>query len=269
MFLSDFSIKRPIAMIVIIIALMALGLLALTKLRVNQIPDVEQPVLVVNITYPGASPDTVEREVINRIEKSLQSISGVDQVRATASEGNAPLRADLQLRQEHDRGRRRGAQRDRHRCATSCRSRCASRCCSGVDPAAQPIMQLALSSTTQTHAEISRLAEDELADRFRGIAGVATVNVNGALRRELSVLLHAEKLREFDVSVTEVVAALRAQNTTAPVGKVRGTLEDQSIRLVGRIESPAEFEQIVVKRRGERAGAPGPGGRPCRTASPS
>ena len=79
---------------------------------------------------------------------------------------------------------------------------------------------------------------------------MAVVNVNGALRRELSVLLHADKLRENAVSVTEVVAALRAQNATAPVGKVRGTLEDQSIRLVGRIESPAEFEQIVIKRRG-------------------
>ena len=89
MFLSDFSIKRPIAMIVLVIAMMALGLLALQKLRVNQIPDVEQPVLVVNITYPGASPDTVERELINRIEKALQSISGVDQVRSTVS-GDAP-----------------------------------------------------------------------------------------------------------------------------------------------------------------------------------
>jgi HAE1 family hydrophobic/amphiphilic exporter-1 len=65
-----------------------------------------------------------------------------------------------------------------------------------LDPAAQPIMQMALSSSTQSHAEISRLAEDEIADRYRGISGVAVVNVNGALRRELSVLLRAEKLRE-------------------------------------------------------------------------
>ncbi len=71
MFLSDFSIKRPIAMVVIIIALMAMGLLALNKLRVNQTPDVEMPILVVNIPYPGASPETVEREIINRVEKSL------------------------------------------------------------------------------------------------------------------------------------------------------------------------------------------------------
>src|SRR5437868_8044778 len=91
MLLSDFSIKRPVSTVVIIIALMCLGLLALNKLRVNQIPDVEQPVMVVTIPYPGASPDTVEREVINRIEKALQSISGVDQVRSTASEGSARI----------------------------------------------------------------------------------------------------------------------------------------------------------------------------------
>ena len=248
MFLSDFSIKRPVATVVIIIALMGLGLLALTKLRVNQIPDVEQPVLVVTVPYPGASPDSVEREVINRIEKSLQSISGVDQVRSTASEGNARVvlifNFDKNMIEAADEVRN-AIGSVRHKLPTEIREPVLTR----LDPAAQPIVQLALSSSQQSHAAISRLAEDELADKFRGIPGVATVNVNGALRRELSVLLHAEKLREFSLSVTEVVAALRAQNTSAPVGKVRGALEDQSIRLVGRIESSAEFEQIVVRRR--------------------
>jgi len=249
MFLSDFSVKRPVAMIVIIIGLMALGLLALSKLRVNQIPDVEQPVLVVNVAYPGASPDTTEREVINRIEKALQGIPGVDEVRATASEGNARLVLIFDFGKDMVEAAdevRNAIGSVRHKLPTEIREPVLQR----IDPAAQPIMQLALSSTTLSHAEISRLAEDQLADRFRGVAGVATVSVNGALRRELSVLLHAEKLREFAVSVTEVVAALRAQNATAPVGKVRGTLEDQSIRLVGRIESPAEFGQIVIRRQG-------------------
>jgi HAE1 family hydrophobic/amphiphilic exporter-1 len=249
MFLSEFSIKRPIATVVIIIGLMALGLLALGKLRVNQIPDVEQPLLTVGITYPGASPDTVEREVINRIEKALQGIAGVDQVRSTASEGYARLTLifnfDKNMIEAADEVRN-AIGSVRHKLPVEIREPVLQR----LDPAAQPIMQMALSSTVLSHAEISRLAEDQLADKFRGITGVAVVNVNGALRRELSVLLHAQKLREFSVSVTDVVAALRAQNATAPVGKVRGTLQDQSIRLVGRIESPAEFEQIVIKRRG-------------------
>ena len=249
MFLSNFAIKRPVPTVVLIIALMALGLLALSKLRVNQIPDVEQPILVVSIPYPGASPETVEREVVNRIDKALQGISGVDRVQATANEGGASVVMFFNFNKNMIEAAdevRNAIGTVRFKLPAEIREPVLTR----VDPAAQPIMQLALSSTQQSFSDISRLAEDRVADRFRGIAGVAVVNVNGALRRELSVLLHADKLREFEVSVTEVVNALRAQNTTAPVGKVRGKLEDQSIRLVGRIESPREFEQIVIKRRG-------------------
>ena len=249
MFLSDFSVKRPVPMVVIIIALMALGLLALSKLRVNQFPDIEQPILVVSIPYPGASPDTVEREVVNRIEKALQGIAGVDRLQANANEGNATLvlffSFDKNMVVAADEVRNAIAS-VRFKLPVEMREPILQR----LDPAAQPIVQMALSSSALSHAEISRLAEDKLADRFRGLPGVAVVSVNGALKRELSVLLRSEKLREFEVSVTDVVTALRSQNSTAPVGKVRGALEDQSIRLVGRIESPAAFGQIVIKRRG-------------------
>lgn len=250
MFLSDFSIKRPMATIVILIATMCLGLLALNKLRVNQNPDVEVPLLTIQIPYPGASPETVEREVINRIEKSLQSISGVTEVNASANEGSAQFwlefNFDKNLIEASDEVRNAIAA-VRYKLPLEMREPILQR----FDPTTQPVLNLALSSTTQSHAEISRLAEDVLADRFRGIDGVAAVTVNGALRRELSVLLRAEKLREYNVSVAEVTAALRAQNTNAPVGKVRGSLDEKNIRLVGRIESPAEFQQIVVKRRGD------------------
>jgi hydrophobic/amphiphilic exporter-1 (mainly G- bacteria), HAE1 family len=250
MFLSDFSIKRPVAMIVIIISLMAIGLLALQKLRVNQLPDVEPPVLIISIPYPGASPETVEREVINRIEKSLQSISGVEHINSDANEGNATIRITFSFSKnmiEATDEAQSAIAAVRYKLPTEMREPIIRR----VDTGAQPVMNLALSSTTQTHAEISRFAEDELSDRFRAIDGVANVNVSGSLRRELSVLLKAQKLREFNVSIADVTNALRNQNATAPVGKLRGDLEEQSLRLVGRIESPAEFQNIVVKRRGD------------------
>lgn len=249
MFLSDFSIKRPIAMIVIIIALMALGLLALKKLKVNQIPDVDQPLLVVSVPYPGASPETVEREVINRIEKSLQSITGVDKLTSTAYEGSASIVIFFNFNKnmvEASDEVRNAIAGVRYKLPVEMREPVLQR----VDPSAQPIMQIALSSSTLTHAEISRKAEDEFSEKFRGIDGVATVTVNGSLKRELSVLLHAQKLREYNVSVAEVVSALKSQNTTAPVGKVKGELNEQSIRLIGRIESPEDFKAIVIKRRG-------------------
>ncbi len=249
MFLSDFSIRRPVAMVVIIIGLMAVGLLALNKLRVNQIPDVEMPVLVVNMPYPGASPESVEREIINRVEKSLQSISGVYQIRATASESNASIVILFNFKKnmiEASDEVRNAIAAVRYKLPVEMREPVLVR----IDPSAQPIMQLALSSNNLNHGEISRLAEDDLANRFRAIEGVAVVNINGSLRRELSVLLRSEKMRQYHVSVAEVAAALRNQNTTAPVGRIKGPLDEQSIRLVGRLESPAEFEQIVLRRRG-------------------
>ena len=251
MFLSDFSIKRPIPTIVLILAMMCLGLLALSKLRVNQSPDVDIPLIVVTVPYPGASPDTVEREIINRLEKSMQSITGVTKVSSTASEGSAQIWMEFNFSRnliEASDDVRNAIAAVRYKMPVEMREPILRR----LDPSAQPIMTLALSSSSQTHSEISRLAEDQLADRFRGIDGVSTVTVNGALKRELSVLLRAEKLREYNVSVSDVTNALRNQNTNAPVGKVRGDLDEKSIRLVGRIERPEDFQQIVVKRSGEQ-----------------
>jgi HAE1 family hydrophobic/amphiphilic exporter-1 len=251
MFLSDFSIRRPVATVVLIIALMAFGVLALTKLRVNEIPDVQQPVLVVSINYPGAAPETVEREIINRIEKSLQSISGVYEIRSTAKDSNAQIVIIFDFKKnmiEASDEVRNAIATVRYKLPIEMREPVLQR----VDPSDQPIMNLALSSTKQTHAEISRLAEDVLSDKLRGVDGVATVEVGGSLKRELSVLLKADRLRAYNVSVAEVVAAVQSANTNAPVGRIVGPLKDQSIRLIGRIETPAEFGQIIVKREGDQ-----------------
>jgi hydrophobe/amphiphile efflux-1 (HAE1) family protein len=250
MFLSNFSVKKPIATIVLIIAMMCMGLLALSKLRVNQNPDVDIPIIVVQIPYPGASPETSEREILSRLEKQMQAITGVTEVNAYANEGNATivLRFDFKRNLiEASDDVRNAIASVRYKLPVEMREPVLMR----VDPSAQPIMNLSLSSSVQTHAEISRLAEDQLADRFRAIDGVANVKVGGSLKRELSVLLHAEKLREYNVSASDVTNALARQNTNAPVGKVRSELDEKGIRLVGRIERPEDFSQVVVKRNGD------------------
>ncbi|MEG0084828.1 MAG: efflux RND transporter permease subunit, partial [Massilia sp.] len=167
------------------------------------------------IPYPGASPDTVEREVVNRLEKSLQSISGVTEVNSDSNEGSASIFLKFTFNTnliEASDNIRNAIAAVRYKLPTEMREPILQR----IDPAAEPIMQLALSSNSQSHAEISRLAEDVLSDRFRTVDGVALVNVGGSLKRELSVLLRAEKLREYNVSVSDVVTALRNQNTNAP-----------------------------------------------------
>lgn len=250
MFLSNFSVKKPVATIVLIIAMMCMGLYALTKLRVNNEPDVQIPILVVTVPYPGASPETSEREIVNRLEKQMQAVSGVTEARAYANEGSATIVLQFDFKRnliEASDDVRNAIAAVRYKLPIEMREPVLRR----VDPSAQPIMNLSLNSSTQSHAELSRLAEDVLADRFRGVDGVADVQVGGSLKRELSVLLHAEKLREYNVSVNDVTNALSRQNTNAPVGKVRGPLEEKGIRLVGRIERPDDFSQVVVKRNGD------------------
>ncbi|UVW30030.1 efflux RND transporter permease subunit [Massilia sp. H6] len=251
MFLSNFSVKKPVATVVVILAMMAMGLLALSKLKVNQNPDVEVPVIVVDIPYPGASPETVEREITNRLEKQMLAIQGVTELNSNSYEGGVSIWMEFDFDRnviEASDDVRNAIAAVRYKLPIEMREPVLRR----WDPASEPVMQLALSSSSQSHAEISRYAEDVLADRFRAIEGVSTVNVNGALRRELSVLLRAEQLREFNVSVSEVTSALRTQNTNAPVGKLRSELDEKGIRLVGRIERPEDFSQIVVKRSGDQ-----------------
>ncbi|MBQ5948754.1 efflux RND transporter permease subunit [Massilia sp. ST3] len=251
MFLSNFSVKNPVATVVMIVAMMAFGLLAMSKLKVNQNPDVEVPVIVVDIPYPGASPETAEREITNRLEKQMLAIQGVTEVNSNSYEGGASIWMEFDFDRniiEASDDVRNAIAAVRYKLPVEMREPVLRR----IDPASEPVMSLALSSSTQSHAEISRYAEDILADKFRAIDGVSTVNVNGALRRELSVLLRAEKLREFNVSVSDVTNALRTQNTNAPVGKLRSELDEKGIRLVGRIERPEDFSQVVVKRNGDQ-----------------
>ena len=87
MFISDFAIKRPIVTVVTMLALVAFGLAALFKLQTDEFPDIQAPIVFVGVAYPGASPDVVEREVVDRIEDRLSGISGVDKINSTTTDG--------------------------------------------------------------------------------------------------------------------------------------------------------------------------------------
>ncbi|WP_051685670.1 efflux RND transporter permease subunit [Rheinheimera texasensis] len=252
MILSDFSIKRPLVVVVVTIALMLFGYFALTNLKTNQFPDVQPPVLVVNVPYPGASPETVEREILNRVEDSMSTIQGIRDIRSYARESSATIVVFF----DFDKDLTAAAQelRDsistvRDKLPTEMKEPFINR----ADPNAQPVMSLALSSDVLTPLELSRLAEIQIGRQLRSVPGVALVELEGELEREMTVFLNSQAMREAKVSAQEVVAALRAQNLAAPVGRVVNGLEEQSIRLQGRLKDVTEFEQMVVKQNGDQA----------------
>ena len=149
MFLSNFSVKRPVATVVMIVAMMLIGLLALSKLKVNQNPDVERPALSVSIPYPGASPETVEREITNRIEKQLLAIQGVNEITSNSYEGGVSFFMDFNFGRnviEASDDVRNAIAAVRYKLPIEMREPVLRR----IDPAAEPVMSLALSSSTQS-----------------------------------------------------------------------------------------------------------------------
>lgn len=252
MILSDFSIKRPLVVVVVTITLMLFGYFALSNLKTNQFPDVQPPVLVVNVPYPGASPETVEREILNRVEDSMSTIPGIRDIRSYARDSSATIVVIF----EFDKDLTAAAQelRDsistvRDKLPTEMKEPFINR----ADPNAQPVMSLALSSENKTPLELSKIADIEIARVLRSVPGVSLVSLEGELEREMTVFLNTNAMREAKVSASEVTNALRSQNLAAPVGRVVDGFHEQSIRIQGRLRDVAEFEQMVVKQNGDQA----------------
>ena len=251
MLISDIAIKRPVVTIVTMLALVVFGVVALTQLDTDEFPDVQQPVVAVAVPYPGASPDTVEREVINPIEEAISGISGVDQVMSNSldSFGNIIVifvfQKDVQQATQEIRDAISGI---RNRLPPEMEEPILRR----FDPANMPIMQMTLSSPALSNAELTRMVDPGITKDLRSIQGVAQVNVVGGIERELTVEINPQAMRTAGVSVAQIVQALQAQNLAAPVGRLEGDLTERTIRLRGRMTTPSEFAQLVVSESAGR-----------------
>jgi HAE1 family hydrophobic/amphiphilic exporter-1 len=250
-FISDFAIKRPIVTIVSMVALVVFGVFSLTQLQTDEFPDVVQPIVNVSVPYPGASPDVVEREVLDRIEESISGISGVDRMQGTAQDGFANItvffvfQKDIQQASQDIRDK---ISSIRDQLPVEIKEPVLSR----FDPSDMPIVQLSLNSTTLDAPSLTRIADPGLTKELRAIPGVAEASVVGGIERELTVEIKPDAMQAAGVSVSQLVAALQAQNLAAPVGKVNGSLDERAIRLRGKLETPEDFLALIVAQKNGR-----------------
>jgi len=248
MFISDFAIKRPIVTIVSMLALVVFGLIALGKLQTDEFPDVAPPFVTVGIPYPGASPDGVEKEILDPVEEAISSISGVKTITGSAEDGFATIIVEFLFEKPLPE-----ATQDIRDAISGIRSDLPTEMKEPIikkfNDTDLPIVSLALSSNTLTPGELTRLADPGLTREFRSIPGVAEVEVPGKVERELTVQIKPAALQAAGIGVSQVVQALELQNLAAPVGRVTGDLDERSIRLRGRLERPEEFAQIIIAER--------------------
>ena len=245
MFISDTAIKRPILTVVAMLGLVVFGIAALTQIDTDEYPEINAPVVVISIPYPGASPDTVEREVIEPIEEVIAGISGVDRMTSNSLDSFANIIVEFVFEknpQEATQEIRDQISGIRNDLPVEMEEPILTR----FDPADRPIVSLTLSSPGLNGPELTRLADPDITRRLRGISGIAQVNVVGGVERELVIELRPRDLQASGVSVGQVVQALQTQNLAAPVGRLEGDLEERTIRLKGRLDGPSDFAQLVV-----------------------
>ncbi len=248
MLISDFAIKRPVITIVAMLALVVGGIIALFRLQTDEFPDVAPPFVSVAIPYPGASPETVEGEVLDPVEEAISAISGVKKIMGEAQDGFAVILVEFVFGKQLFE-----ATQDIRDAISGIRNDLPAEMeepiIKKLNDTDRPIVSLALASDSLSAAELTRLADPGVTRELRSIPGVAEVLVAGKLERELTVELRPEALEAAGVSVSEVARALEAQNLAAPVGRVTGDWDERSIRLRGRPGSPRDFEQLVVAER--------------------
>jgi HAE1 family hydrophobic/amphiphilic exporter-1 len=251
MFISDAAIRRPVITIVTMLALVVFGVVALLLLDTDEFPDVQPPIVSIAILYPGASPDTVEREVVDPIEEVVSGISGVDKLRSSSLDSFGQLVVEFVFEKDLQQA----TQEIRDEISTI-RNELPPEMEEPVltlfNPTDLPIVSLTLSSQTLTGPELTRIADPGITRELRGLQGVAEVNVVGGIERELTVEIRPEALQAAGVSVAQVVQALQLQNLASPVGRLTGEMDERTIRLQGRLDSPSEFGQLVVSSSNAR-----------------
>ncbi len=244
--LASISVKRPVFASVLILALTVIGAFAFTRLGLDRFPKVDFPTIVVTTRLPGAAPEEVETEISDKIEEAVNTISGIDELRSTSSEGVSTVIISFLLEKDADIAAQ--EVRDRvNRVIPLLPKTIDQPTVEKFDPDAAPVLTLAVSASKPIR-DITEYADKTLRRQLESVNGVGQVLVVGGRQRQVNIWLDAARLQAYNITVTDVSRALQAQNAEIPGGRVEAGPESMTLRTRGRVQSVEQFGDIVVKQ---------------------
>jgi hydrophobic/amphiphilic exporter-1 (mainly G- bacteria), HAE1 family len=242
--LAEICVRRPVFATVIILALVVVGAFSYFKLGVDRFPNVEFPFIIVTTVLPGAAPEEIETEITDKIEESVNTISGIDELTSFSSENVSVVMIAFNLEKDRDVA----AQEVRDKVSTilsDLPQDADPPIVQTFDPGAIPVATIAVSGPG-SQRDISEYVDKNLRRRIETVFGVGQVLVVGARPRQINVVVDNAKLASQGLTAAHVVAALQAQNIQIPGGKVEQGARDLTLRTYGRVGSPEEFGAIPV-----------------------
>ncbi|MGF1765044.1 multidrug efflux RND transporter permease subunit [Aliivibrio kagoshimensis] len=246
MWISDTAVKRPVVAIVFSLLLCVFGIVSFTKLAVREMPDVESPVVTVMTRYEGAAATIMESQITAVLEDQITGISGIDEITSVTRNGMSRITITFDLGWNLTEG------------VSDVRDAVAKGQRSLPDEADDPIvsknngsgeasMYINLTSTEMDRTQLTDYAQRVLEDRFSLISGVSSINISGGLYKVMYVKLEPTQMAGRQVTTSDIVSALKAENVENPAGEVRNDTTVMSVRTARLYDEPQDFDYLVVR----------------------
>jgi hydrophobic/amphiphilic exporter-1 (mainly G- bacteria), HAE1 family len=246
--LAEICIRRPVFATMLVLSLTVIGIFCFFGLGVDLLPKIDMPTVVITVSNPGAAAEQIETEITKKIEDAVNTISGIDDLRSTSVEGLSQVIVQFSLDKNGDVG----AQEIRDKVSMivgQLPETAKLPVIQKMDPDAQPIFQVVVSSPRPLR-EVTQIAKKKIKEQIENINGVGQVQINGGAEREIHITVDPDRLRAYNLTVNDVAFALNAQNFELPGGRVDEGSRELTVRTVGRLSDPEQFNDIAVATRG-------------------
>src|ERR671929_1671443 len=249
--LAEICVRRPVFATMLILSLTVVGVFSFFSLGVDLFPKIDLPTITVTVINPGASPQEVETEITDKVESAVNTISGIDELRSTSVEGVSQVFITFLLEKNADVAAQ--EVRDKVNLIVSDLPETAEQpIVQKLDTDAAPVLRIAVSASKSLR-EVTDIADKDIKERIESINGVGNVEIVGGATREIHVWVDPDKMRAYNVTAPAVVAAVKAQNLEVPGGRVDEGTRELTVRTMGRITNPADFNNVAVAQNGSYA----------------
>ena len=250
MWFTRVSIQNPVMAVMVMLAFVVLGLFSYQRLSVDQFPNIDFPTVVVQMDYPGASPEIIESEVTKKIEAAVNTVAGISTLTSRSYEGTSVVIIEFNLEVDG----RKAADDVREKVALIrplLRDEVKEPRISRFDPQSSPIFNVAVLSTDgkRSTQELTTWATQVLQKRLENVRGVGSVSVVGGLQRQIQLRLRPDSMEAQGLTVDQVLAAVKSENQELPLGSIRNAEQEQVVQINARVKRPEDFRDIVVARR--------------------
>ncbi len=254
MWFTRVSLQNPVFATMAMLAIVVLGLFSYQRLKVDQFPNIDFPVVVVTTEYPGASPEIIESEISQKIEEGVNAIAGISSLISRSYEGQSVVVIEFQLYVDG----RKAAEDVREKVAAlrpSLRAEVKEPRVLRFDPASRAVWSVAVlpeaaaDPAGNQSVQLTSWADQVLKKRLENVRGVGSITLVGGTKREINIYLDTQALASMGVSVEQVVNAVRSENQDLPLGAIRSLTQERVLKIDARIKRPEDFGKIIVSRR--------------------